>query len=49
MLEIELRDRLETGMAASESRDDIKKALYAIIDTYGDRFGDRFTRWRVKQ
>ena len=49
MLEIELRDRLEKGMAASESRDDIKKALYALIDTYGDRFGDRFTRGRVKQ
>jgi hypothetical protein len=49
MLEIDLRDRLEAGMTTSESRDDIKKALYAIIDTYGDRFGDRFTRWRVKK
>ena len=49
MLEIDLRERLEAGMTASESRDDIKKALYAIIETYGERFGDRFTRWRVKR
>lgn len=49
MLEIQLRDRLEAGMAASESRDAIKKALYALIDTYGERFGDCFTRWRVKK
>ena len=47
MLEIELKDRVETGMAAGDPRDDIKKALYACIDQYGLEFANRFTRWRV--
>ena len=47
MLEIELKDRVEKGMAAGDPRDDIKKSLYACIDEYGLEFANRFTRWRV--
>ena len=47
MLEIELKDRVDKGMAAGDPRDDIKKSLYACIDQYGLEFANRFTRWRV--
>ena len=47
MLEIDLKDRVEKGIAAGDPRDDIKKCLYACIDQYGQEFANRFTRWRV--
>jgi hypothetical protein len=48
MLEIDLKNLVDAGMAAGESRDAIKKSLYGCIDTYGHQFADRFVRWRAE-
>lgn len=46
MLEIDLKALLEAGMAAKQTRVDIKQNLYDCIETYGRDHEDRFARWR---
>ena len=46
MLEIDLRELVDFGMNQKLSRHDIKQSLYACIDGYGQRYADRFARWK---
>ena len=46
MLEIDLTNRVDAGMAAKQTRVDIKQNLYDCIETYGRDHEDWFARWR---
>ena len=46
MLEIDLKDRVEAGMAQKRLRQAIKQSLYECIDAYGEQYLERFARWR---
>ena len=48
MLEIDLTDRVDAGMAAKQPRLDIKQSLYDCIDGHGQHYQDRFARWRER-
>ena len=41
MLEIDLTDRVDAGMAAKHTRLDIKQSLYDCIDWHGQHYKDR--------
>ena len=48
MLEIDLTDRMDAGMAAKQPRLEIKQSLYDCIDWHGEHFRERFARWRER-
>ena len=48
MLEIDLTNRVDAGMAAKQTRVDIKHRLYDCIDDHGRLYQDRFRRWKER-
>lgn len=48
MLEIDLTNRVDAGMAARQPRLDIKQSVYDCIDDHGSLFQDRFRRWKER-